>query len=128
MLAHASVQIMIIFYEKEPILNYFDIKLEAEFRFWNISKCSQSNIKIFRVPSTPNWTKLFNISKFKLNSRKVERVFPMVISSDYRMGQHRDADHQEDAIDLPTENANKYKRRIFSRKKIYFCTALEYKK
>ena len=28
---------------------------------------------------------------------KVGCVFPMVISSDFRMGQHRDDDHQEDA-------------------------------
>ena len=28
---------------------------------------------------------------------KVGRFFPMVISSDFRMGEHRDDDHEEDA-------------------------------
>ena len=31
------------------------------------------------------------------SDNKVECVFPMVISSDFRMGQHRDDDHQKDA-------------------------------
>ena len=32
-----------------------------------------------------------------LTTGKVGCVFPMVISSDFRTGQHRDDDHQEDA-------------------------------
>ena len=33
-----------------------------------------------------------------LQAVKVERVFPMFILSDFRMGQYRDDDHWEDAL------------------------------
>ena len=32
-----------------------------------------------------------------MNSDKLGCAFPMVISSDFRVGQHRDDDHEEDA-------------------------------
>ena len=67
----------------------------------------------------------------------------MVISSDYRVGQHRDADHLEDAphfnisqfwrenIDqnrFANCECKKMQKTDIFKKKIYFCTALEYKK
>ena len=38
--------------------------------------------------------------EYDTNHVKVECVFPMVISSDFRVGQHRDDDYQEDAPHL----------------------------
>ena len=40
---------------------------------------------------------------------KVGCIFPMVISSDFRMGEHRDDDHQEDAPHFRTVTPRAYR-------------------
>ena len=46
---------------------------------------------------THEWIILFDNTKVNRSYNKLGCAFPMVISSDFRVGQHRDDDHEEDA-------------------------------
>ena len=59
-----------------------------------------------------------HLNWYYMSYNKLGCVFPMVISSDFRMGEHRDDDHEEDApyfisLLLPKQNLNVIKFFIF---------------